>query len=428
MTKFSFHRYVRHPWLALTFGLFALPATGAATAPRQENLRPPETAASQQVEAMRLYYSGLSTDDPPLLVLDADQLGALDQQQPDFAALGQQISRDGVTPPADTLARMMSEQQSRKGPYSEQLDMAHRVFPAFARLITGPRTAAFCLTVTANPDHDPAPALEGLSKEQKVRFFNRHEFWHCVGNRMGQQGGTDGYYDGLAEMLAEETRADAAALADMVALDGDDPGIITAVASWRARRNTPHYRSHVTTPALLALQTEIETMGVTAFRALSPAARRDLALRVAADNAVSAGALAQIDRLQGLTVNEQPLINDNDRAMVARLAAIYTRFRRASPVEPDGMIYLSPAAAAAARAWDAPARLAAAAAAGAEGTPQARLAAARVALLDGLRAEITADPANVVHGARIVLLENAYQAALTAMRQPTTARPAAPAT
>ncbi len=141
-----------------------------------------------------------------------------------------------------------------------------------------------CLIVPMS-DHAVPFTIPGMTYSQKTEFGNTHEGWHCLDSRYSL---TDAHYatldtldirdfkalatsptgiSAVSQLNGAETLADVAALGDMIR-QGHSTAVLDATMNWRTA-NTPHDYVHYSVPALTALKTHIDSVGVENFRKLS---------------------------------------------------------------------------------------------------------------------------------------------------------------
>lgn len=130
----------------------------------------------------------------------------------------------------------------------------------------------------------PQIPVPGLDLPATIRFFNKHEGWHCKDGtydiRKATGPGTDIDWLNLQESLArpqdwaaiallykKESLADVGALGDMVR-EGGAPDVVADVAALRAWLGARGDIQHVSTPAAEALADDIRVLGPAAFRAM----------------------------------------------------------------------------------------------------------------------------------------------------------------
>lgn len=391
----------------------------------------PQTQASRALERMRVYYATRAKHNVTLGVLDTDGLYTAQPDTSDDTLLRAAMLNPGTVPDAQSQQSIVKRMETVDGSYAETqgVDLSHSMIAPFAlphlHTVDG---RALCIVVTAQPDIQ-LTIPTGLTTEQTVRYINRHEFHHCISRHLDRfdkdskeisTTNPDGSanpaaFRQAAASLAEETRADLGAAMDMIALDGDDTSVIRGLAEWRARRMaaSQHDILHYSTPALLALAERIDTMGIARFRGLSEQQRTRMAEGLVRSHSLSPGAIAlalkDINYLDddGTTLRHLR-IGARDHSLVAPAQA----YVRANPmIEHEDIVpaNLSPDQVAALRDWDIEAQLVRRAAA-----PDGRLTRlgvlnARAEILDRLRQDLAADPANPIHGARILLTHGAVQ-------------------
>lgn len=168
-----------------------------------------------------------------------------------------------------------------------------------------------CLIIPAS-DHAYPFVIPGFTYAQKIEFTNIHEGWHCLDTRYRM---TEKQMEALSagnprdmtqlilspDLLTatsvihhKETLADVAAMGDMVR-HGHDVSIIDYAMSWRQENVRSDYM-HYSSPALKALKTEITTMSVDTFRALSADQARETYFRVTEAEALN------VPRLQAMAM------------------------------------------------------------------------------------------------------------------------------
>jgi hypothetical protein len=407
--------------LCAVFGAVAAQGVLRAAPAQAHGQEPePQTAASAELARMADYYNQLLDTDQPILYLDPDRLQTL-PQEPTFDDLARMIGRDGVTPTLDALERLDSSITTTPGPYSAvnaDYGLEHELLMPYALAGLPSDGGTFCLAV-AGVDHAVVRGLDGMTAEQAVRFFNRHEFWHCVGDTVLEAHGaardgserrfTRAFYEHKARVLSSETMADLGAVADMIAEDGDGLEIVQSVSIWRARRFFAEQRDidHFSSPALIVFAQEIEAMGIDAFRQRGAAARLEMITRSTRENRISPAVLALLDQHRHGVNADHMRPSASERALAEKVAGL---MRQVGSITHDDFefIVLSEDQGAELARFDARGRLERAARGEAEG-PLSRHAvlAARARLLDELRRALRETPDDPLIGARIILTHRA---------------------
>lgn len=403
--------------LCAVFGAVALQgALPPAMAQAQTVTPEPVTAASAELERMATYYNRLLATDQPILYLDPDRLQTMPQEAT-LADLGAVIARDGVFPSVEALMRLDASVTTSPGPYNTfnaEYGLEHQLLMPRALAGLPHESGTFCLAV-AGVDHAVVRGLDGMTGEQAVRFFNRHEFWHCVGDTVLEAHGaaqhgserrfTRAFYEHQARILSTETMADLGAVSDMIAQDGDGPEVAQSVSIWRARRFFAEQRdiTHFSSPALTVFAQEIEAMGADAFRALNDHDRMEMITRITRENRISPAVLALIDQhLHGVNADHMRA-TDAERQVALQVTGL---MRQIGPIRHDDfeIIILSEAQGAELAHFDQRAQLERDARAESDGAlTRSGLLTARARLLDVLRAELRHEPDNALIGARIIL-------------------------
>lgn len=425
MTGRTLPPWLRQGLLSAVFGISALQAPLAQAAEQA----PPQTAAAQDLHKMRAHYDRLRRDDAPIAVYSAD-----DAETPNsydaWDNLPDALEKQGVLLEDDGIDQIEPYFNFGEGPFDGAgigLD-AEIIMPQAVLQVSTAGAGKACVVLAATPDIMPFDLPAGLSPEMAARYVNRHEFWHCLDSTMPDQHApspvTNGELDAvqykfLQNVLRTETFADLNAAADLIALDGADRTVIDHLASWRtaalASRMDLH---HDTAPALQALGREIDGMGIKQFRSLSDGQRERLVKRVAAAHTPTAAAMALgVHLTLDLDMPEELAPSDADRAYAENMAARYKKAKAAATparTRAAGAVF-QPAI----EAFDA--RAALTSVAGTDSPTHLQLLAARAELLDGLRRDINADPANPVHAGKILRLGRAYKALLTAPATPAVA-------
>lgn len=415
-----------------------------------------DTAASQQLEALRSDYTRRYGDVTRFVVIDPDRLEALPRWMTARTRYNELFSGTGLQftdQQADEFAFLYLTRVIG-GPYSEGNDdiahidlgtknLDHVILEAFAlagRRYPQYQGQRFCLISPVDPDFNALP-IPTLDAARTLRFINRHEFWHCLQEPvttyadpriMEHAEGTLPLhlYAEASAILRREARADLGAAGDAIAFDNEETALIDVIAHWRQDRlKSPHVHDvyHYSSFALRALKHHIDTIGVTAWRAMDDSARMQVIDHCVDTETMNAAAL----REYLLTVNGaftlSPMFNlptslidvslteDIGRAMSDSLNAArhFAGYQAASAAAVSGsaVIILNDRQRQALANWDATALLTRTA--GTKAITPDSLRQARVALLDGLRAKGAANPDDPLAGACIVKLEQAYQALQT---------------
>lgn len=443
--------------LTAFFGLAAMHGAPAVQAQTQS-----ETQASRALDALRAQYTERYKQAVTLVVIDPDRLQALPAWMSAHARYNALFHSSGLTLSAQQASQLDTTLLMRgvMGPYSgvnsglEHVDLpdesgldhsAASPFSIPALRVPQHPGQLFCMVSPAFGDF-ASLSIPALGHERSVQFFNRHEFWHCgeevdapqVDPRvMSGRGLPLHLYQYSVDIMLAETRADLGAVSDMIVYDGEDTTIIAPIAAWRAEQlKNPqgHDINHYSGMALFALGREIDAMGLAAWRALPDAARTAALTRITNSETMDTRALrdyllatkgkyilpdvAADSRLDGLRGRARERMN------AARHLAVYRAASGAGTEEP-APIELNEQQRAALTRWNAMAELERTATAGGRALDLASLRAARVEILDRLRAGIAARPADALGGARIIKLDQAYRALLAARFAP--AASAAPA-
>lgn len=421
--------------LALTTALASSPLA-AATTPTSEAL-PEDITATALTEATRgaiqmaADYQARSLGEP-IIVIHADTydvLRAAGLDGPD--ALRHIAGVQGLRPSPELLVQIAQEVDNR----------APHAFLAPNTTADG-KTA--CLVISS--ETLPSLLVEGFTRDQMVRFTNRHEFQHCTDphfkmaetpkdvdlekERKDLEKGHFSHFalQSAAETMRHETLADLGAVGDMIAKDGDSIDIIDTLADFRQkmlgnRLDIGHYSS----PGLKALRAQIEDMGIDTFRALPQDKREEMYQRITAETSPSPFALrafvAIITEKTSLGRAERKARSDAEDAMGVE---IYHAFkegarRHTSQFSPRTLAFMhqenildyDAQEELLSRARDEQGRV----------TPQS-LTRARSGILDDLLSRMDEKPNDPSSAAKSVKLRETYA---ELMRNPLTFAPAAPA-
>lgn len=187
-----------------------------------------------------------------------------------------------------TVGKMGAGHDSRAGFFTYTQD------PSAVTNLSGSRPEV-CIIVPSS-DHAITTDIAGLTRQEQVRFANRHEQWHCLDSKYTlhhipkaaldslPKGNLSDHPDHmvLLEVFAngykKEALADVAAVGDMIRRDGYGLDFLDRVANWRAG-NTGDIQ-HLSTPVLKGFRARIAGMGVEAFRALDDDAAKALYFEV----------------------------------------------------------------------------------------------------------------------------------------------------
>ncbi len=423
--------------LSLSFALAALstaqPSHGQ-TAPAAPTIpNDPLPAASQRLEAMRAYYDQLSPDDTPVLMLDADtiQRNGYNATAAELAAL---VARDGSSPSVDAMTRVLMNLRLAGNPYMTlHPELSYETAkPVAWHNLNSASGLTICLALVSDLDF-PALYIDGLSREQTIRFINHHEFSHCntgpdntahdpadeVPGEDTMPAFTQAYYQEKADDIAAEAIADLRAVAYMIARDGDDPILAQRVAEWRTRRYLSENTdlAHFSTIPLLGLAAAIEGMGLEKFRALPDQARDVLCAEIVAEQSLTAGTLALLNATRyGIDATRAISISPKEEAVAAAILAL--RGKHAGLHHDDfELLSLSEEESQAVLGWDPQGALRQLATPNGGAPDRPGLLAARARLLDHLREQMLAEPENPVHGARLIRLHAAVQIELEHLQE-----------
>jgi len=256
------------------------------------------TEAAAQAEKMAAEYQADQHHVQKIAVIHVDTYDALRASGLDGAAAVRHLAViQGLSLDNETLADV-----------AEEVDgAAPHAF--FIRNGTRNGQQPACLVVTSEPL--AAFAIPDFTPEQMTRFINRHEFRHCADPLFGPHQEADRHIDYEKEqqrlqngeftpfilrqtlnVLRGETYADIAAMGDMIARDGDSPGIIDKLILFRQHMfGTSFDMTHYSKSGLTALKAEIDDMGVDAFRALPPESREEMYRHLALETLPSPVAL-----------------------------------------------------------------------------------------------------------------------------------------
>ncbi len=442
-------KHARHA-LTLLFAATSLQATSNAQAPMPTQQ---DTEATRAVEQLRQQYQARYRQSVTLLVIDPDRLHA----QPPWMPVQQrynQLFASAAVDLTDYQARQVHQSVMNYQDPSAYSDMnsgiPHVDLPHGNLYSTA--TAAFSmggiklnqhagqLFCVVSPAFSDFTILDvpGFGHDRSIRFFNRHEFRHCAQDPNTDSGRPASMAKGLplhlynysVRIMLRETSADLGAASDMIVFDGGDTDFIPHIAHWRAdqlKGPGGHDINHYSGLALLALKREIDTMGVEKWREMADSARDAAIERITNSETMNARALRDyLLAAQGKI--ELPVVaadstlaglrgNARDRHNAARHLAVYRAATGASAMRPV-QIVLNSAERAALAQWNAVAALEERATALGGSLTADSLRLARVAILDGLRDSVRANPANPLFGAQIIKLDQAYRRILSTRLQP----------
>lgn len=405
--------------LSSAFALIATPLPAAAGAP------PARTAASARLDGLRDQYQTRLPAGRHIALLDPDRLADLPQDTRLSASLQTTLADQGLDlPPSLAVSLAFSLMTSSDtGPYAYNMlgdeSLNHVVaLPYTLPAVTRPGSDdVFCI-VTAEDNDFILFQVPGLDARQMITFFNRHEFWHCL-NDVGKPPAADGAalaggglpvadYQRTVDILQDEATADLGAIADMIAYDGADTSIIPLIACWRRdnlKSDDGIDINHYSGVALADFKARIDGIGLAAFRGLTDAARAELVQATARQSLPDARIMR--DLLRAVIRDKKAPPPRPPKGLAGRY---YAEWLQAQAPAPRRQLELSEAQLAQLAKWDAAALLRARAG----GTAPGPLAGARRGLLEELRAAIAARPDDVTNGAKIVLLNKAYQQLLAA--------------
>lgn len=437
-------KFLRRSMLTAAFGVAALQGISPATA---QETPAHQTQYVQELDGLRSYYQSRMPNRQRIVVLPQDVTRTQPRWDTSHTVINSYMRTQGVEmswPELRALGfRLLTGTQGN--PYSlfnsslrhsdlPNEDLIHNVIlPAamtFRETSANPDDA-FCLILPQDRDFLTF-SVDGLSQEQNVRLFNRHEFWHCLEVEEGNARRSSPLrlqdYERSARVQEAEIFADLGAVSDMIALDGEDTSIIRKIARWRLENLNGlegHDIEHYSGRALLALEQEIARTGLDAFRAMDHEGRRRIVERLTRAHRLDRAELrdylnAVIDLKKGKT---PPRLS-------AKVGAYLADWQTAqsSPPPTRNYIQLTEAERQQLQNWNIRAELTAAAtpAGGGEITPQSLLAA-RNRLLDRQRAEISRNPTDRLGGAKIIKLEQAFQHVFALNWAPAFYRPEEPA-
>lgn len=429
---------MRRGMLSALFGIAAMQGLAAPAQARTPAAAAPDTAATRGLDAMARYYDRLRRGDAAIMALDTDRLVALNLDEIDDGRFAKAFAPKGDSIAPAGMEKVISHIDYTDTRYNDVsgIDLESQVIDPRAVTQVALQSGGQMCLVIASPEEMPVTLVPGMTAAQSARYFNRHEFWHCIDpvaatleaqltGLTTDDGLTPAVLDGFARMSRTETYADLGALADMVALDGADPSVIARVRDWRGiRLHSARDLQHYDGAALTELQHRIEDMGVERFRRLSDRARLRMVEDIARTHSYTAGALGvAVYGILGADVPDEIVASAADRAMAQQIVAAYKAGDGTNYEDVVG-IELTAAQVSELNGWDASAALEALATRQGPETVSSLLAA-RVQMLDGLRADITRDPENPMYGARIILVQRAFQERLTDLQAD--AAPAAPA-
>ena len=446
--------------LTALFGFAALQAAPLAHAQSQPQA---ETQASRALDSLRAQYAARYRDAVTLVVIDPDRLQALPAWMSPVARYNALFHGSGLvlTPQQASQLDTTLVMRANMGPYSgantglshvdlpDQDGLDHSAASAFSMTaLRLPQYASqnFCMVSPAFTDFSLL-TIPDLGHDRSVRFFNRHEFWHCAEDIsapqadpriMSGRGLPLHLYQYSVDIMLAETRADMGAASDMIVHDGEGTDILPVIARWRGEQlKNPegHDINHYSGFALAALKREIDTMGVEAWRALPDATRTATLARLTAQETMGTRALRDY-LLASKNQFELPVVaidsrldglrgRARDRMNAARHLAAYRASTGLGTAAPEP-IELNDRQRQALTSWNAVAALENIARSGGQDISLQSLRSARVVLLDSLRAEVAANPDDPLGGAKIIKLDQAYQAVLTARFSPAPP-PSAPA-
>lgn len=430
--------------LTAAFGAAVLQGVAPAQA---QNSAPPatnQTTYMRELDSMRQYYQAHMPNSQRVVVLPQDVVRTQPRWDTSGAVIGGYMRSQGVEMSWPELRGLTTRLVTGgiTGLYSfhnnnlRHVDLPHE---DLGHSITMPAALTYRQT-SANPN-DPYCLIlpqdrdffrfhvDGLSNDQNVRFFNRHEFWHCLEAQEGSgQSALGGQlrlqdYQYSAAIMKAEIFGDLGAVSDMIALDGENTDIIAPIVSWRKSnlnstygRDLEHYSGY----ALIALGAEINSMGLDTYRSLPHAARRQMVERLTNTHTMDARELRSMFRAASRKDKTRPATG-----LSAKVAAYLADWEASRVIEPETVRYilLSQDERQQLQNWNIRAELTTLATpANGQITPQSLLAA-RVRLLDRLREENAKNPSNKLGGARILKLEQAFQHVFTCNWAPAFYRP-----
>lgn len=449
-------RITRH----LLTGLFGLATLPAAVQAQSGSSLPDDTAASRSIDTLRAQYAARYRDAVKLVVIDPDRLAAIPPWLDAQARFNTLFSSTGIalsSSEARALDMTFSLQQQFGAYHGANVgfhnvdipdtDLNSSTANAFSlpgvKLMNAPGQL-FCVVSPAFTDFTLL-VIPALGHERSIRLFNRHEFWHCAEDSMkaaadarifSGSGLPLDMYQYNVDIIRAETRADMGAVSDMIVYDGEDTSIIPAISAWRAEQlKNPegHDINHFSGFALAALKREIDAMGVAAWRALPDDTRTATLTRLTLGETLDTRGLrdylqavkgktalpvvATDTRLDGVAGKARARLN------AARHLAVYNNVTGAG-TEAAEPIRLTTAQLQTLGSWNAVALLEKTATTGKAALTPDSLRRARAKLLDDLRANVRANPANILAGARIIKLNQAYRFVLTSRFAPQPATPA----
>lgn len=445
--------------LTALFGFAALQAAPLAHAQSQPQA---QTQASRALDSLRAQYAARYRDAVTLVVIDPDRLHALPTWMSAMARYNTLFDGSGLVLTQQQASQLDTTlvMRAAMGPYSgantglahvdlpDQDGLDHSAATAFSMTaLRLPQHASqnFCLVSPAFVDFSLLTIAE-LGHARSIRFFNRHEFWHCAEDIkapqadprvMSGRGLPLHLYQYSVDIMLAETRADMGAASDMIVHDGEGTDILPVIARWRGEQlKNPdgHDINHYSGFALAALKREIDTMGVAAWRALPDATRTATLVRLTTQETMGTRALRDY-LLASKNQFELPVVaidsrldglrgRARDRMNAARHLAAYRAATGIGTAAPEPIVLDAHQRQTLSR-WNAVATLESTARSSGRELSLESLRAARATLLDSLRAEVAANPADVLGGAKIIKLDQAYQAVLRARFGPAAPAPAA---
>lgn len=200
------------------------------------------------------------------------------------SAVGSILKAQGVTPDQSVVDNAGS--QMTKGIFTKFGGTTYTQDPA-AFMSNGTGLQA-CVIVPAS-DHailDEA-SIKGLSQQDRTRFLDRHEAWHCIDDQFTTRhldqtelskvkmddlksvASSRAACDLIAIQSQKEAFADAGAIGDMIRGEGYDLRLLDSVSGWRKER--PADVIHLSTPVLNGMKKEIEEMGLAKFKGMDDA-------------------------------------------------------------------------------------------------------------------------------------------------------------
>lgn len=382
------------------------------------------TAATIELEDMARSYEGRQGGGLDIVTLHPDQISAMEGLGASrFESVNAIANSQGVTLPEKASADFSEVSASDEMSFIPSALMGrpeYATYNAQAPMAQQLPEIRACIVMGGNSSHSGLP-IGTFDLDTQNRFFNRHEFWHCLDDRFISQTDTASTTRGVSDashqftmQMRGEIFADLAAVTDMIVQDGEDTSFIDALVKARDMRLGGNMDfTHHSSPALNALKDHIEKVGMERFIAMNDKDRIEMLYEMTAKNSPSPKQTEILYTKKESEIAKRAKKNPDYAAANAK----YNQYNTARDeynsgwVVTDDMMEVQNARKALvdqAKDWEAEKKLRENAEQLPGGLTPQNLQQARNTMLDSVREDMKNDPSNPLHAAKLAQIGMAY--------------------